>query len=308
MNALTEERLFEPFVDPVDGVMCVPADSTAADVSAQAEPLGWRFPLWLDPQVPLWEQVRSSSHAPASSRFGPFCDNITGMNWLRPDGQAVRVGERVVKSTTGYDLLRFFLESGEHFGRPVDFVLRLRPACDASWTWHLNGERSSLNQAASAVLQSAWIHWLESFDAIVDSGTSLRAAVHCPSEEVEIFEDYLSGIARDFGLKVTPSSTTTLPGDGVPDFVIKTTVDRVLYTACGLGDNPGVRCVALCANGVVLGYVRDDAQVRDLLQPLDGGLFAEGGHWQSRHVAARSAAPPESGWIATLGKEWGVAS
>lgn len=307
MNALVEERLFEPFMDPVDGVICVSAESNAAAVAEQADPLGWRFPLWLDPLVPLREQVCSSSYAPASSRFGPYCDNFTGMNWQRPDGRTVRVGERVVKSTTGYDLLRFFLESGDHFGRPLDFVLRLRPACDASRTWHLHGERSSLSHAASAVLQSPWIHWLESFDAIVDGRTSLRAAVHCPSAEVEIFQDYLRGVAGDFGLELATSNATTLPADGLPDFVIKTTVDRVLDTACGLGENPGVRCVALCSNGVVLGHVSDFGSIRDWLQPLEAGLFAEGGHWQSRHVADRLAAPPESEWIATLGEEWGVA-
>jgi len=308
MNVLTGERLFEPFMDPVDGVVCLPAETNAAGVDKQAAPAGWRFPLWLDHGLPLRDQVRSSSHAPASSRFGPYGDNITGMNWLRPDGKTVRVGERVVKSTTGYDLLRFLLESGERYGRPLDYVLRLRPLCDTSCVWHLRGERASLSRAALAVLHSSWIHWLESFDGIVDGQTSsLRAAAHCPSEEVETFEGYLAGMAEEHGLEIEASASAVFPAVGLPDFVLKTTVDRAFQTAFDLSANPGVQCVALCSNGVVLGYVADPGSILELLQPLETDLHAQGGDWRSRHGTDRIAASPESGWIATLGKEWKAA-
>lgn len=305
MSALTEERLFEPFVDPVDGVVCLSAKCNATAVREQTAHHGWRFPLWLDPKLPLSDQVRSSSHALASSRFGPYCDNITGMNWQRPDGVIVRVGERVVKSTTGYDMLRFLLESGERYGRPLDYVLRLRPACDASRVWNFHGERASLRRAAYAVLHSSWIHWLESFDMIVNGQTSLRATAHCPGDELDIFEAYLNGITLDHGLEIEGTDQASVSADGLPDFVIKTTVDRVLETAIGLGERSGGRCVALCYNGVVLGYVPDPGSIIDLMGSLEEGLYAEGGDWRSRHVA-RSASPPESDWILTLRKEWGV--
>ena len=104
---IAEERLFEHFIDPVDGVLCLPAASDASVIERDASPHGLRFPLLLDRTSSLCEQVASSPFAPASSRYGPYCDNITGMNWGLPDGRRVRVGERVVKSATGYDLLRF---------------------------------------------------------------------------------------------------------------------------------------------------------------------------------------------------------
>ena len=113
MKALTEERLFEPFMDAVDGILCVPATSTAGRVNDEAVSHGLRFPLFVDRQAPLSQQVAASPYAPASSRFGPYCDNITGMNWEMADGRRVRIGERVVTSTTGYDLFRFVLGSGE---------------------------------------------------------------------------------------------------------------------------------------------------------------------------------------------------
>jgi hypothetical protein len=303
---IAQERLFEHFMDPVDGVLCLPAESHAADVGNLAVPLGWRFPLWLDPGLPLREQVRCSSHAPASSRFGPYCDNITGMNWLLPDGRTVRVGERVVKSTTGYDLLRFLLESGERHGHPLDYVLRLRPLCDSSRTWHLQGEPACLGRAVSAILHSSWVHWLESIEAIVDGQPSLRAAVHCPGGEVEVFEQFFAAFAKDHGLQIQTASVPMFPAVGLPDFVVKTTVDQVLPTAFDLGRKPGVRCVGLCPNGVVLGYVSDPAGILQLLQPMEKSLHAAGGDWHSRHVAARSAEPPESEWLTTLRKEWGI--
>ena len=83
---------------------------------------------------------RASGFASASSRFGPYCDNIMGMNWKLRDGHVVRIGERVVKSTTGYDLLRFLLNSDGRFGEPVDFVLRLRPDCGTSGVFTLRPE------------------------------------------------------------------------------------------------------------------------------------------------------------------------
>ena len=301
-----QERSFEKFLDPVDGVLCLPAQSNASDVAKLAAPLGWRFPLWLDHRLSLLEQVRCSSYAPASSRFGPYCDNITGMNWLFPDGRTVRVGERVVKSTTGYDVLRLLLESGERYGRPLDYVLRLRPLCDASRTWHFRGEPPLLARAVSAILHSSWIHWLESLEAIVSGETTLRATVHCPSDEVEVFEDYFSGLTKDHGLEIQTSDVVDFPKIGLPDFVVKTTVDRVLTTAFDLGGNPGVRCVALCSIGVVLGYVSDPVSILKLLQPLERSLHPEGGDWRSRHVAGHSPVPPESAWLAALRKEWGV--
>ena len=156
MSVLTEERLFEPFIDATDGVLCLPAGSDEAEIERLAGLHGLRFPLLHDRGAPLCDQVAASPFAPASSRFGPYCDNITGMNWELPDGRRVRIGERVVKSTTGYDLLRFLLGTVGRYGRPVDYVLRLRPACEESQTFFLRGDPVLLRGGgqASRIVQS----------------------------------------------------------------------------------------------------------------------------------------------------------
>lgn len=123
------ERLFEPFVDAIDGTACVSASATLAEIEALCAPHRLRFPLILDAKATLRDHVEAATHAPASHRFGPFCDNILGMNWRLPSGKAVRIGERVAKTTTGYDWLRFLLHTGNRFGEPLDYVIRLRPDC-----------------------------------------------------------------------------------------------------------------------------------------------------------------------------------
>jgi len=209
---IAEERFFEHFMDPVDGVLCLPAASDAAAIERQASPHGLRFPLLLDRTTPLCEQVASSPVAPASSRYGPYCDNITGMNWELPDGRRVRVGERVVKSTTGYDLLRFLLGSGSRYGRPLDYVLRLRPACDTARGFCLSGEAASLRSALKELLQSPWMHWLDSVDLVAVDSPFLRVAVHCPAREFEAYRDFLSAFSKKFSLALEPAAEP----DGTP--------------------------------------------------------------------------------------------
>lgn len=297
------ERLFEHFLDPVDGVLCLPAAGDAEAIEREASPHGLRFPLLLDRTTPLCEQVASSPFAPASSRYGPYCDNITGMNWELPDGRRVRVGERVVKSTTGYDLLRFLLAGGSRYGRAVDYVLRLRPACDTSRVFCLRGDVDSLRPALKTLLQSSWVHWLDSVDLVAGDSPFLHVAVHCPARELEAYRDFLSAFSMKFSLAMEPAAEPVL--DGCPDLAVKTTPEFVADTALSLAKHPGAKCVALCACGVVHVFLPDSGAIGEIVRPIESALHAMGGHWQSRHV---SPGPPplEASWISTLRKEWGI--
>jgi hypothetical protein len=299
------ERFFEPFLDTVDGVLCVPADSCASAIEQRVLPQGLRFPLLLDRTAPLCEQVTSSPFAPASSRYGPFCDNITGMNWEMPDGRRVRVGERVVKSTTGYDLLRFLLGSGGRYGRATDYVLRLRPACDTSLIFRLDGEIEALRSAISTLLHSSWIHWFDSVDLVVEKTPFLRIAVHCPAEESPIYRNFLSEVTATFALlmEASPGSVS----DGCPDLVIKTSPEFVSDTALDLAQQTGAKCVAICSCGVVHVFLpgQEKDTIGEIVRPLQSNLYAIGGHWQSRHVE-RFPVPPETSWLSTLRQEWSL--
>jgi len=332
-DTLRIPRTFEPFIDAIDGVMCCPATMTTAELRSQAAVHELRFPLILDEHKPLREQVAASGFAPASSRFGPYCDNITGMNWRLPNGRIVRIGERVVKSTTGYDLLRFLLNSSGHFGEPVDFVVRLRPDCSTTHLYSLTGSRESVSQGATAMLATCWMHWFDSVDVVVEDSQEscrLRISLNCPAYESAIYEEHLSSFATKHELLLHSESVASVPADGCPDFVLKTTPDQVIPLAHRVAVENDVTCVALCYNGVVHGYLKNGLEtstagsgirqasdrslttsateiqrkITNIIERCSKEIQAAGGDWQSRHIPSTAPSGVEVQWLQQLEQEF----
>lgn len=301
----SRERLFAGFVDPVDGTCCVSASANARELEELGREHRLRFPLILDAEASLAAQVAASTHAPASSRFGPFCDNILGMNWRLPSGVVVRVGERVAKTTTGYDWLRFLLHSGSRFGVPADFVLRLRPRCGNTRLAWLTPESGKLDSTLKALVLSGWMHWWDSVDVLVEGeGMRVRVAFHALAQEQRIYEEQLRFIAETNGAGIAFEGVLACVGDGLPDLVLKTTPDRVVGLARVLASE-GVRCVALYYSGVVHGFFPAEwrepaARALQLGGALAQELEAEGGDWHSRHGVAGPPRAAEAAWVRAL--------
>lgn len=298
------ERLFTPFLDAVDGTLCVPANANAARISTEIADHRLRFPLLLDADAPLHEQIHATTHTPASCRFGPYCDNILGVNWRLPGGSVARIGERVVKTTTGYDWLRFLLHSGRRYGEPVDYVIRLRPDCGFNLTARFSGDSDALQQCVGRLLHSGWMHWWDAVDFIAQGAAmTVRVAVHCPALEAPIFEGELHRIASASGARLHLDHPAQPDLDGLPDVVVKTTPDRAIAFAEKLAPE-AVRCVALCYSGVVHVYLGGNATVAErahaLMQPHLAELHALGGDWHSRWLPATPPTLTESQWIETL--------
>jgi hypothetical protein len=298
------ERLFVPFLDEVDGTLCLPADATAADVHSRVQAHRLRFPLLLDEAKPLREQVAATTHAPASCRFGPYCDNILGMNWRLPSGRIARIGERVVKTTTGYDWLRFLLHSGSRYGEPVDYVLRLRPDCGFTAIARFDGGTQALRAGVSKLLHGGWMHWWDAVDFITEAGASfVRVMIHCVPEEASIFAQQLEHVAALTSTQLTLHSNVPQPLDGLPDLVIKTTSDRAIGLATELAQDAR-RCVALCYSGVVHVHMNGSDNLTErtqaLVQPHAAELHSLGGDWRSRWLPASPPALTESAWLNTL--------
>ena len=314
VTALDHERLFEPFLDEVDGVLCVSSETTAAEVARLSGPHGLRFPLWLDTMQSLRANTAAGDYASASSRFGPFCDNITGMNWELPDGRMVRVGERVVKSTTGYDLLRFLLGSGDRFGRARDYVLRLRPLCDRDGAFLLAGQERALEQAVVEILHGPFLHWLESVDWMAgkDQAPRLRVGVHCPAAEWPVFTDHLTSLAAKHALNINEKPGAELVADGLPDLALKTTPDQVIPLCRDLASWGGIRCTGLCYPGVVHVHLRNAADpavaVAEIVHRTAARLEQDGGDWISRHAVRPVGNDEEGGWVQDLVAEWEAAA
>lgn len=299
--SLSAERLFVPFLDEVDGVLCLPAAAAAKDIVDHGAKHRLRFPLLLDETATLRAQIEAATHAPASCRFGPFCDNILGMNWKLPSGQLVRIGERVVKSTTGYDWLRFLLHSGLRFGEPVDYVLRLRTDCGFTLQASFRGEMAVLRRAIQSLLRGGWMHWWDSVDFIQETDRSeVRVVVHGPRDEADLFEAELRRVADAAGSSIEIRLDVPPPRDGLPDLVIKTTPGRAVDWAHELAKKyREIRCVALCYSGVL--HVYSDHQiVESLVSPLAAEIYSLGGDWHSRHRSAVPANEAESQWLKVL--------
>ena len=298
------ERLFTPFLDPVDGTLCLPASATAAAIHAQAAAHRLRFPLVLEPDATLRDHTAAATYAPASCRFGPYCDNILGINWRLPGGRVARIGERVVKTTTGYDWLRFLLHSGRRFGEPLDYVLRLRPDCGFNIEARFEGDSQTLRSCVSRLLHSGWMHWWDAVDFITQDAVSfVRVSIHCPSEEAPIFEQQLNRIAAETAAKLSVRHDAQPPLDGLPDVTVKTTPDRAISLAGQLA-REAERCVALCYNGVVHVHLGEGEELAErahsLMQPHIGELYALGGDWHSRWLPATPPSLTESQWLETL--------
>lgn len=310
VTALDHERLFEPFLDEVDGVLCVSSGATAADVSRLGEPHGLRFPLWLDPGQSLRANIAAGDYAPASSRFGPFGDNITGMNWQLPDGRLVRVGERVVKSTTGYDLLRFLLGSGERFGQAKDYVLRLRPLCDRDGAFLLAGPEHALEQAVAEMVHGPFLHWLDSVDWLAgpDHAPQLRVGVHCPAAEWPVFAGYLGSLAAKHAVNLGEKPGSEVIAGGLPDLALKTTPEQVIPLCRDLASRGGIRCTGLCYPGVVHVYLANAANpaaaVMEIVRRTAPRLEQAGGDWISRHATRPVGSEEEDRWVRDLVAEW----
>ena len=304
-------RLFTPFLDTIDGVTCVAADITASKLVELIGPHRLRFPLLTDASLPLCVQVKASEYAPASSRFGELCDNIIGMNWRLADGRVVRIGERVVKSTTGYDLLRFLMHSDGQFGEPVDFVVRLRPHCGMDGLIELSGPRAVVIKAMPELLQSCWMNWFDSVDVLAESKSEIltvRIAINTPSDEWHVFESMLAAFASAQKLAFRTIPQAPAPIDGCPDFALKTTPDRAIALASELAATYGIKCLALCYNGVVHGYLNDVANaatvVQKIVQSHATPLHESGGDWHSRHLPRPAAHGVEAQWISVLTTEF----
>lgn len=214
-----ETRLFEPFLDPVDMVVCVPAVATVEEINRQLADQNLRFPLFCDSGKTLSDHLCVTEFTSCSSRFGSLTDNILGMNWQLPNGTLARVGERIVKSTTGYDIRRFLLASSNDYGFPTHYVLRLRPLCDSNLSVHLTGNQESLIAVAREIRLSSWSHWIDQCDLLFQqNGSRIELATNCPEVERSPFREFVQSISTE--LEVTEQSLTP---QSLPVFSIKAT-------------------------------------------------------------------------------------
>jgi len=87
-------------------------------------------------------------------RYNSVRDMVLGIQFVRPDGQVVKAGGRVVKNVAGYDLMKLLTGSYGTLGILGQATLRTYPQPEASETLVLKGEADTLAQALKWLLGS----------------------------------------------------------------------------------------------------------------------------------------------------------
>jgi hypothetical protein len=302
-SPIDRERLFEPFMDSIDGIALCDAAATWQQIQDAGSAQGLRFPLLLDPHATLLEHFCSSGYAPASSRFGPFCDNILGMNWRLPSGEMVRIGERVAKTTTGYDLLRFLLQSRGDFGTPEQFVVRYRSAHGENFQCDVIGDLSSLYALGDLVSHSCWIHWFDSVDILydpTDGNWSLRLLLNAPADEWLIAEAFLNEHCSRLRLNSDSRIVNHPPSDGLPDLMFKTTRDHAQQIVQEVVANSALAISTSCHTGTIHFYCEDLMYLNRLADTYRASILERGGELHSRHWPLPSVIESERHWFEVL--------
>lgn len=296
-------RLFTRFFDAVDMIGSFPAAATLAEVNTIAAGHGLRFPLAIDPDRTLREHLAVAEYAPASARFGAYVDNLPGMNWRLPTGRRVRIGERVVKSTTGYDLFRFLLHSDGRYGQATDYVLRLRPIGGEAFAVVFSGDAGALVAVRRRLMASSWSHWIDRIDQVSVAGGSPRieAEVDCLAGEKSCFLTFFATVAGESGTAMVETKVGANPG--LPAFSIKSTPARVAGLAASCAGRLGGQARALLLNGVVLVYP-DNPPDAAFLADLDKVLEPLGGHLVGPSLPVRDPIAAEAIWAASLNHQW----
>ncbi len=243
-------NLFEPFFDPEDLSACVSAETKVRQLNALARAHGIYFPLWIDPEQTFGELYLRHRVCSRSFRFGLIGDNVLGLRFRLKNGRCVDLGGRVVKNVTGFDLTRFFSGSQGVFGTPETLVLRLRPLAPFQKTMILSGPFQALETFRAALMASAWVHAVDSFDFEVKNGmTRLALGWSCDSQDSQVFEKAFRQLAEDCGCECFFG--IGLRHQAAPRFRYQLPLSEVLMQAATLEKKHGGSASGFLGHGVL---------------------------------------------------------
>jgi glycolate oxidase FAD binding subunit len=108
------------------------ANATLGEISDVLTASGQRLPL--DPalarHVTVGGLLAVGQSGPLRTRFGLPRDFVLGMTVMRPDGELVNAGGRVVKNVTGYDLMRLWTGSLGTLGITTQAAFKVLPSTE----------------------------------------------------------------------------------------------------------------------------------------------------------------------------------
>jgi hypothetical protein len=289
----------EPFFDPEDLTACVLADETPAALNAKAAPYRCTFPLWLAPEQSFGDLFLSARATPRSFRYGFVGDNVLGLQWRLPKGTEIRLGGRVMKNVTGFDLIRFLAASQGRFGSPVRLVLRLRPLAEDGLDLRLQGPWPALKTLARSVRSSSWAHALDSCDLHADpSAAAIHLGFRAETRLLPAFRAQALAWAENCGL--VESESAAPPFSAKPWARAQARLDDCVDLAQEWLGRYGGRVHALLGQGILHLEAPASTQGAELgLHELHQRLAEQGGHCEHASLLPDPNAP-QARWEAEL--------
>ena len=173
-------------IDTVNTLARVQAGVVTATLQAAVEKIGLFYPP--DPaslqQSTLGGNVACNAGGPRCLKYGVTKDYVLGMTVVLVDGRVLRLGGKLLKNVTGYQLTQLFIGSEGSLGAITELILRLLPLprrrCTAAAYF------PSLDQAAQAVT------------SIMAAGILPATLEMMDQTTINVVEDYLQiGLPRE---------------------------------------------------------------------------------------------------------------
>ncbi|MCW5658338.1 MAG: FAD-binding oxidoreductase [Burkholderiaceae bacterium] len=116
-------------IDELEGIMIVQAGATLEQVQAQADRVGWYFPVDLGARGTCQVGGNAATNAGGDRvlRYGTMRDSVLGLEAVLPDGSVLDSTTRLVKNSSGLDLRFLFIGSEGTLGVITRLVLKLQP-------------------------------------------------------------------------------------------------------------------------------------------------------------------------------------
>ncbi|MBB5203069.1 FAD/FMN-containing dehydrogenase [Inhella inkyongensis] len=174
---LSTERLREVFeFDPLDRTLRVSTGFKLSEVNQRLAEHGLQFPIDLSADPSIGGMLAHNTGGTRMCRYGDVRANTLGMEVLRADGQALRLGLGLAKDNSALALQHLFIGSSGALGLITEATLKLAPL----------PKQSAVALVAPADWDAVWPlyqRWTAAFGSLVSafeglSANALEAAIH----------------------------------------------------------------------------------------------------------------------------------